>query len=96
MIDMSQLYKGALVKIVDAWPEGGAGEDDEGRMDCYLGQILTVSDISDGLNYFFVEEDRDDYGDYTWYWYPKMVEYIVEEEIGENVNEEEFVALLIG
>lgn len=95
MIDMSQLYKGALVKIVDAWPEG-AGEDLHGRMDCYLGSTLTVSYISGDLSHFLVKEDMDEDGDHRWYWYPKMVEYVVEEEPGEDVNEEEFMALLVG
>ena len=44
MVDLSELRPGMKVKIVDQWGPG-CGENPEGHMDYWLGQIVTIRHI---------------------------------------------------
>jgi hypothetical protein len=72
MVNVNDLYPGVQVEMDDHWTSGT--QNISGRMDCYLGQILTVSRIRDD-GFFHVEEDHED-----WMWHPKDVLRIVGQE----------------
>lgn len=80
MVPLDLLSPGMRVKIVDRW---GAGcyQNDEGKMDKYLGQVVTVLKLES--SYALIEEDAEDCPSHLsghWYWSPSCFDYIVDEE----------------
>lgn len=94
MVPVRLLSPGMRVKIVDQW-NGNCCQNIEGLMDKYLGQIVTVAEISGGD--VFIEEDRDDENQ-RWFWNSYCFDYIVEDEPEdfEPASESEFLSFLFG
>lgn len=90
MIDLNDLHIGDSVKIIDKWP-GFIGQNNAGKMDKYLGKIVTVSAIVyDGFR--ISEDDYENYGA-KWLFFPEMVDYILSDEDGYD-NDKEIAAPL--
>lgn len=86
MVSIEMLSPGMRVKIVDEWNDE-CGQNGEGLMDKYLGQIVTVLDTNDRTGRIRIEEDADDClfqeGGH-WFWSEDCFEYIVEDEYQES------------
>jgi hypothetical protein len=92
MVPIADLCVGDRVKIVDAWPVSGPAygrETYDGGMDHWLGQVVTIRSVSinpDTDDPYSVEtrakieEDRNEYVGDGWFWFPEMIECIVEDE----------------
>lgn len=83
MVSVQQLHPGMRVKIVPHWVDG-CHQNTYGRMDHYLGTIVTVqeifnSDIYGG--YFTIEEDSGEFEgqDGHWHWFGESVDCIIDE-----------------
>ena len=86
MVEIEDLEVGMKVKIVDQW-NAHTCQNPDGRMDRWLGQIVTVAEVqlgSNGDGYIFIEEDKlEDYG--HWYWNKHCIDYIVQcEDLTDN------------
>lgn len=90
MIDIHELREGDKVKIVDAWCEG-CGENNEGRMDKYLGRLVTVRRVYD--NSISIEEDQGDRGG-GWSWFPAALEPAEDHLEYEPESDEDFFSSL--
>lgn len=78
MVPIAELSPGMRVKIVDQWVNGCC-QNDAGRMDKYLGQIVTI--LSVGRYAAHIEEDAGECGWHRgghWEWLPESFDYIVE------------------
>lgn len=78
MVDISSLHVGDMVQIVDHWVDF-CHQNPDGKMDKYLGTVMTVRSISiEGDPYVRMEED---YGRperrIGWAWYPASINHIV-------------------
>lgn len=96
MVPIEALYPGMRVKIVDKWVPG-CGQNKAGRMDKYLGQIVTVIKVRNGCVY--IEEDAgscDFHEGGHWNWYAASFDYIVEDEDFEPASDSEFLSFLYG
>ncbi len=76
MVPISDLRPGMKVKIVDQWGLG-CGESSDGRMDHWLGQIVTIQKIYSPY-FAFIEEDEA-IGE-RWFWYPEAIDHIVHDD----------------
>ena len=99
MVPVEMLSPGMRVKIVDRWG-GGCGQNAEGLMDKYLGQIVTVLEIQGGT--VSIEEDAGDCkfrkGGH-WAWGAMCFEHIVEDECQESFevpSEDEILSFIFG
>lgn len=94
MVPLEQLSPGMHVKIVDQWVPG-CYQNDAGRMDKYLGQVVTVLEIRD--DYILIEEDEKDYFGH-WYWNSRCLDCIMGEEYEdfEPASNSEIFSLIIG
>lgn len=90
MIDLNDLHIGDSVKIIDKWP-GNIGQNSAGKMDKYLGKIVTVSAIEYG-NFRILEDNYENFG-VKWFFSGEMVDYILSDEDGYD-NDKEIVAPL--
>ena len=77
MVSLSELRPGIKVKIVDHWVPG-CGENPEGRMDHWLGKIVTVQEVFD--NFIDIEEDQGEFLRRGWMWFPAAIDHIVHGE----------------
>ena len=77
MVDIGLLSPGMKIKIVDQWVPG-CKEDSGGRMDYWLGQIVTVRTILHES--IHIEEDRGEFLGNGWYWCPAAIDCIVQDE----------------
>lgn len=69
------MYKvGDRVLIVPQWPVG-AGQNSDGFMDHWLGQVMTIREVYvNRLHpYYRMEEDKGEHAGHGWFWYPKMI-----------------------
>lgn len=93
MVSVNELSPGMRVKIVDKWDRGGScRQNNEGYMDEYLGQIVTISDIEGP--YVEIEEDHG-----RWCWNAYCFDYIVYDENQEDFevsSEDEILSLIFG
>lgn len=96
MVPMRELCPGMRVKIVDQWGPG-CGQNSRGRMDKYLGQIVTIYDVfSNGA---YIEEDAGDRPVGHWCWNENCFDYIVEDEEQtdfEVMSNSEILSLICG
>lgn len=76
---------GDKVKIIDKWIPGCA-QNHEGRMDKYLGKVMTIRYITYDGAYKMVEDEKEHCG--GWYWNNKCIEGKVVEEDVTAVKEE--------
>ena len=77
MVDSARLHIGDKVKIVDAWG-GRIGQNNQGRMDKWLGQVMTISEfISTNRSWMRMVEDDGENGDRGWSWSCRMIDRIV-------------------
>lgn len=81
------------VKIVDQWLDG-CNQNDNGLMDKYLGQVVTISDMIFAAA--LIEEDKKD--SQRWYWNEHCFDYIVEDESEdfEPASDSDFLSFLFG
>lgn len=69
------MYKvGDRVLIVPQWPVG-AGQNPDGSMDHWLGQVMTIRIVEDNRfrPYYKMEEDEREYDGSGWFWFPGMI-----------------------
>lgn len=65
MVDISTLNPGDRVRIVDRWPaDGSARQNPDGKMDKWLGSVMTVSGVGNG----FVKMLEDCNDRHSWGW----------------------------
>lgn len=73
---LSDLAVGMQVRFKGRWPNEGPWWNSAGRMDHWLGQIVTIAGFRDGC--FVIEGDDRGYG--VWTWYPSIIAEIVCDE----------------
>lgn len=86
MIDINDLRIGSKVKVVDKW-NSSCGQNCEGLMDKYLGQVVTVLEIS--RDTIRIEEDEGDcpfHQSGRWSWNAHCFEYILDDMCGEDFD----------
>lgn len=67
-------YKvGDKVRIVSEWGEG-CRQSPDGRMDKWLGKVMTIRRVDDTGSYYKMKEDKGEYADTGWYWYENSIE----------------------
>ena len=78
MVEMSDLEPGMKVRIVSTRDTYDGSWNAAGEMDHWLGQVMTVRSVD--VDTCKMEEDIDDRsdGEEGWFWYPQMIECIVE------------------
>lgn len=74
--EFKKLKVGDKVKIVDE--KTGIGWNTHGKMDRWLGKIMTIRDIA-GSGNVRMREDVGEYGGGGWYWHPHMIDCKVDE-----------------
>lgn len=74
--EIKKLKVGDKVKIVDE--KTGKAWSPSGKMDRWLGKIMTIRDIA-GSGIVRMREDVGEYGGGGWYWYPHMIDCKVDE-----------------
>lgn len=77
MVQMKDLCPGMRVRIVDYRNDRRAPWNPHGKMDHWLGEIMTVRFVNE--HYARMEEDGDE-REGGWFWYPHMIERIEEDE----------------
>lgn len=77
MVQMEDLYPGMRVRIVDRRNDRNAPWNSSGKMDHWLGKIMTVRSVNERCAH--MEEDRNE-REGGWAWYPHMIECIEEDE----------------
>ncbi len=100
MVDIQELSPGMRVKIVDKWNQN-CNRNPDGRMDKYLGKIVTILEVLYGAA--IIEEDTDDGPSHQgghWRWNEYCFDYIVydedESESFEPPTESEILSLILG
>lgn len=99
VVNIWELSPGMRVKVVDEWedPIDGA-QNHSGRMDRYLGTIMTVRKVSG--DYVQMEEDRRDPESFNdgWLWFAELLDCIIESDTVEPVKAptEDEIKLLFG
>ncbi len=84
MVDLSDLRPGMKIKIVDHWGPGCYPSWD-GRMDHWLGKIVTVLGVDEypddvfGPSVHIVEDRAEGLGN-GWCWFPAAIDCIVQDE----------------
>lgn len=95
MVDISSLNPGDQVKIVDRWVKSADGImkwNELGRMDKYLGTMMTVVGFADeDCDSLRMAEDQGD-----WWWYPEMLDCVVSQEELIPASETELMDMLLG
>ena len=78
MVDSALLHIGDKVKIVDDWG-GRIGQNIQGLMDKWLGQVMTISEFVDTSRNWMrmVEDNGDRPGGGGWSWSCKMIDRVV-------------------
>lgn len=82
MVNLDVLAPGIRVKIVDEW-KPGCGQNVNGLMDKYLGQIVTILDVDVDEDTATIEEDSGDCRfrvDGYWAWNSYCFDYIVDSD----------------
>lgn len=74
MVEIKDLEVGMKVKIVDQW-NAHTCQNPDGRMDRWLGQIVTVAELVGGA--VFIEEDEAG-GSIHWLWNKHCIDHIVQ------------------
>lgn len=97
MVDLSTLAPGIKVKVVDEWT-AGCGQNLNGLMDKYLGQIVTILEVDIEEDLVFIEEDSGDcrfHTDGHWTWNSYCFDYIVDDGMDfEPSSEEEIFSFI--
>ena len=94
MVDMKDLRVGDRVKIVDGW-NAYTSENSAGKMDKWLGAVMTVKEIYDG--FCIMKEDQNDRTGFFhgWSWNKYCIDCIVSEGGEFDVaTDEELLAFL--
>lgn len=75
--ELNKLKPGDMVVIVDQWPRpnGTGRQNHQGKMDKWLGQIMTVRRT--GPMEVQMEEDRNE-NNGGWFWYPEMIDRVLD------------------
>lgn len=77
MVRIRDIVVGDRVKIVSEWDDY-TGENSDGEMDQWLGQIMTVREIR-GNRLKMVEDREELFGD-GWFWNAHCIDYVVPSE----------------
>lgn len=64
-VDLLNVQVGDQILIVDRWVRGCA-QNSEGRMDMYLGKILTIDEIEQQHDQYFMCRVKEDNGRWLW------------------------------
>lgn len=99
MFPIEHLHIGDVVKIVDEWEEPDWGrQESEGDMDHWLGKTMTVKDMASDFEYAKMIEDSTENFNDGWYWFPEMIECVIDEaemqqayESLETINVKDFL-----
>lgn len=86
MVKLADIRVGDTVKIVDKWCHG-CMQNTRGRMDKYLGTVMTVKVIyGDSVRMF--EDEHDGIGGGGWMWLPAAIECIIDDsDMADSYNE---------
>jgi len=77
------MYKvGDRVLIVPQWPVG-AGQNPDGLMDHWLGQVMTIREVeTSGVRpYYRMKEDKSEHIGKGWFWFPNMIYCVLPREL---------------
>ena len=67
-------YKvGDKVRIVSKWGKG-CYQDPEGKMDKWLGKVMTIISVDCNRECYKMREDESEQDGYGWYWYENSIE----------------------
>lgn len=73
MVNLKDLFPGDKVEIVSQWRNLECHENSDGKMDEYLGTIMTVREITS--RYAIMNEDGG-----KWGWWPAAIARIIQDE----------------
>ena len=78
MVNLEDMHVGDVVQIVSQKGRSWWWNND-GLMDQWLGQIMTVKAVYESPHYRYVKmyEDETEYIGDGWYWYPEMIDHVV-------------------
>lgn len=78
---LSDLEVGMKVRFKDEWPPGAEWRNNEGHMDHWLGEIVTIAKLVTDGRFFIEEDDRELYSGFNdkWYWRPSIIAEILNE-----------------
>ena len=93
MTDISNLLPGDKIKIVDKW-YSGCWPNPDGKMDCYLGSILTVNSVQANSNGDLYANVREDGG--KWKWFGPAIQEVVGDADSERIASEKDLCELLG
>lgn len=88
MVSINELRVGDKVKIVDKWREG-CRQNFSGKMDHWLGEIMTVRKIcfDATIPYVKMNEDAREFRN-GWKWFAPAIQYIVYDE---EINIDDYI-----
>jgi len=92
MIDFEDVHRGDKVRIVSEWLDENGTQNHEGKMDKYLGAVMTVREVHDG--YLKMEEDSCDDRSADrdgWFWFEDLIDCVIGPELA---SDEDFANLL--
>lgn len=95
---MAKYKVGDKVRIIDDWSKGNGSQNWDGKMDHWLGQVMTIRDIV-GTSTYYMVEDKGENGLSGWSWSEKMIAEKVEDgcmNIKETLKTGEFVRMRNG
>ena len=77
--EFKKLKVGDKVRIIADAPKNADGDtwNNEGRMNKWLGKVMTVSEITS--EYAKMVEDKNEWSD-GWYWFPELIAYKIEDK----------------
>lgn len=92
---MKMQYKaGDRVCICSEWNgEAARLVNPDGKMDHWLGAVMTIREVNDRYGHYLMQEDKDERGGYGWFWYDSLIEGLADETLPTNVDDG-FLSLL--
>lgn len=75
-----QFQVGDRVRIVSRWPSG-AGQNDCGEMDHWLGKTMTIRRVNSLYNTYKMVEDQGEFVGEGWNWFERMIVGKVDDNI---------------
>lgn len=85
---------GDKVRIVNKWGDG-CYENYEGKMDKWLGKVMTIREVDEEGEWYKMEEDGEEFTD-GWHWYEPSIAELVEKKEPKEPKELEKNNLHVG